>query len=148
MKKKIFRNAILLKILAFILLIAPLATLFYLKKDVYFIKGESVKLSIGAMLTLIFILLIVLGKLKNVNGIIWLSIIWVLTIFMESILKDLKLILPLAISGLVLYNIINYFFNFEYQKFLKIKDSEVDEKIRLKAREEYFSSVVKENSRG
>ena len=50
-----FKKSILFKILAFLFLIAPTLTLIIIKKDVYFIEGETVKLSLGCILALIFL---------------------------------------------------------------------------------------------
>lgn len=139
---KAFRLSILFKILAFVGLLIPIATLIYLKKDVYFIKGETVKLSIGCILTLVFGLFCFLGKVKNLNGIIILAIIWILTYLMKSLINDILLIIPCCIAGLVIYNIFNYFYKHYHEIYLIQRNAKLDQS----AREE--TKVVKVNKTG
>jgi hypothetical protein len=127
---KAFKKSIFFKTLAFIGLIAPIIALLIVKKDVYFIKGETVKLSIGCMLTLVFGLLCFLGKVKNLNGIIVLAIIWVLTFLMKSLVDDILIIIPCCIAGLVIYNIFNHFYKHYHEIYLIQRNAKIDQVAR------------------
>lgn len=139
---KAFRKSIIFKILAFVGLLLPIATLIYLKKDVYFIKGETMKLSIGCILTLVFGLFCFLGKVKNLNGIIILAIIWVLTYLMKSLIDDILLIIPCCIAGLVIYNIFNYFYKHYHDIHLIQRNAKLDQTARQEVK------VVKNSTGG
>ena len=127
---KAFRKSIIFKTLAFIGLIIPIATLIYIKKDVYFIKGETVKLSIGCMLTLVFGLMCFLGKVKNLNGIIVLAIVWVLTFLMKSLVDDILLIIPCCIAGLMVYKVFDHFYKHYHDIYLIQRNAKLDQTAR------------------
>lgn len=139
---KAFRKSILFKTLAFIGLITPLITLIIIKRDVYFIKGESFKLSLGCILTLVFGLLCFLGKIKNLNGIIILAIIWVLTFLLKSLVDDILIIIPCCIAGLVVYNIFNYFYKRNHDIYLIQRNAKLDQTARQEVK-----SIVKGKGR-
>ena len=139
---KAFKKSIIFKILAFVGLLLPIATLIYLKKDVYFIKGETMKLSIGCILTLVFSLFCFLGKVKNLNGIIILAIIWVLTYLMKSLIDDILLIIPCCIAGLVIYNIFNHFYKHYHDIHLIQRNPKLDQSARQEVK------VVKNSTGG
>ncbi len=139
---KAFKKSIIFKTLAFLGLLLPIATLIFIKKDVYFIKGETVKLSLGCMLTLVFGLFCFLGKIKNLNGIIVLAIIWVLTYLMKSLINDILLIIPCCIAGLVIYNIFNHFYKHYHDIYLIQRNAKLDQTARQEVK------VVKNSTGG
>lgn len=125
-----FKKAIIFKILAFIFLIAPMTALIIIKKDTYFIKGENVKLSIGCVLTLIFLIFALLGKLKGINSILILAIVEILTFLMKTLVNDILIIIPCCISGLAMYQLFDYFFK-HYWEIHKIqRNAKLDQTAR------------------
>ena len=145
-----FKLAIMFKILAFIFLIAPMAALLIVKKDVYFIEGENVKLSIGCILTLIFLIFALLGKLKGLNSILILAMVEILTYLMKSLVNDILIIIPCCMSGLIFYQIFDHFYK-HYWEIHKIqRNAKLDQSARnsLTAEETQKPTDVKKLKRG
>ena len=135
--KKALKLAILFKVLAFIFLVAPMGALLIIKKDVYFIKGENVKLSIGCILTLIFLIFALLGKLMGMNSIL------VLTYLMKVLVNDILLIIPCCMGGLVMYQIFDYF----YKHYMEIHKIQRNAKLDQYARNSLVSVSEQEKNK-
>lgn len=81
-------------------LIAPLATLFIIRRDVYIMTPEqSVKLCIGGVMIAVFVILMVMDRLKMPPRIILCALILIMSYLFQSILNDLVLISGLALVG-------------------------------------------------
>lgn len=109
-KRKI--KGIILTILSFIALILPLLILMIWKRNEWFaVKIDTTKVSVGFIIALIFALCMLKGAFKDLDNrfttIFVLGIIAVITWLMESIIKDITIILFAAIIGYILYLIIN-----------------------------------------
>ena len=109
-KRKI--KGIILTVLSFIALILPLLILMVWKRNEWFaVKIDTTKVSIGFIIALIFALCMLKGAFKDLDNrfstIFILGIIAVITWLMESIIKDITIILFAAIVGYILYLIIN-----------------------------------------
>ena len=141
--KKALKLAILFKVLAFIFLVAPMGALLIIKKDVYFIKGENVKLSIGCILTLIFLIFALLGKLKGMNSILILAMVEVLTYLMKVLVNDILLIIPCCMGGLVMYQIFDYF----YKHYMEIHKIQRNAKLDQYARNSLVSVSEQEKNK-
>ena len=130
-------KGILLTFLSFIALVMPLAILMFLKRNEWFaFEVDGTKVSVGFIIALVFALCLLKGAFKDLDPrfttIFVLGIMSVITWLLESIIKDLTLILICSIVGYVLYVILNSFgkasieFAKEYRK----------EKARMSARTE------------
>lgn len=136
--KKAFRNAVLFKVLSIALLILPTLSLFIAKKDVYFISAEeTTKLSIGAIIALITIIVLMISKGKENKELSSFILIFKLAIFelilwlMQSILNDILIIIPCAIGGVLLSWIVETFlFNPNWETYQICKKASIDEKAR------------------
>lgn len=89
---------IILKILDFIFLIAPLAIIMIINREQYFYSYQGYKLSFGCILALIFMILLMKRKVK-LNAFCWCLIATIIFYFLESILKDAVLISAMASIG-------------------------------------------------
>lgn len=141
--KKALNKAILFKVLAFLLLIAPLLTLFIVKKDKYFITTEeTVKLSVGAVIALIFVVWQLLSKAKEdkemryFTGILKLGILEIIMYLMKSIVNDVLIIIPCAMSGMILFWIVDRFlFTPNWETYQICKKASIDERARMIVRQ-------------
>lgn len=131
-----FKKSILFKVLAFLFLIAPTLTLIIIKKDVYFIESESVKLSLGCILALIFLAFCLLGKVKDLNGIIVLAIVEILTYLLKSLVDDILIIIPCCMAGLIMFNVFNYFYKHYHDIYLIQRNASLDQKARNEIKQE------------
>ena len=111
MAKRKFKG-ILLTAISFVALIMPLLILMVWKRNEWFaVKIDTTKVSVGFIIALIFALCMLKGAFKDLDSrfttIFVLGIIAVITWLMESIIKDITIILIAAIIGYVLYLVIN-----------------------------------------
>lgn len=111
MAKRKFKG-ILLTAISFVALIMPLLILMVWKRNEWFaVKIDTTKVSVGFIIALIFALCMLKGAFKDLDNrfttIFVLGIIAVITWLMESIIKDITIILFAAIVGYILYLIIN-----------------------------------------
>ncbi len=108
-KKKLFKGA-MFTALSFIALILPNMVLFVVKRNEYFVHGAD-KISMGAMILLVFSLFMVKGALKDLDKrttvLISLSIMLVTVWCFDSIIADLFWIILSSIIGYVLYLVLN-----------------------------------------
>ena len=134
-----YKKALLFRILSIVGLIAPMLALLIIKKDTYFIKGESTKMSIGCILALIFTFFALKGKLKEVNSLVTLGIIWVLCFLLETLIKDLLIIIPCCMLGNMIYMVLNNF----YKNYNQIHQVQKTAKI-----DQYARNEINNSSRG
>lgn len=111
MAKRKFKG-ILLTAISFVALIMPLLILMVWKRNEWFaVKIDTTKVSVGFIIALIFALCMLKGAFKDLDNrfttIFVLGIIAVITWLMESIIKDITIILIAAIIGYALYLVIN-----------------------------------------
>lgn len=111
MAKRKFKG-VLLTAISFVALIMPLLILMVWKRNEWFaVKIDTTKVSVGFIIALIFALCMLKGAFKDLDNrfttIFTLSIIAVITWLMESIIKDITIILFAAIVGYISYLIIN-----------------------------------------
>ena len=139
--KRLFLG-ILFYTIAFILLIGFEAGWVYFNRSTYFISGVD-KLSGGAMITVVFILLLMRGAFESANKkfktIIILGFLLAIVWFLEPIIKDLFWIILWGIIGYMLYILFSGIaeHNLKYYKAYK------DESARVYARRETSAIVEK-----
>ena len=97
---KIKFKIILLKLASVLVSVLPLFALLIANRDRYMSTPSStVKLCLGGVLILVFAVINVLGRLKNTKRIIIYSALVLLSWFLESVLRDLTVILMMAWLG-------------------------------------------------
>lgn len=143
MKNKRFFGVIF-RLLAIILLLAPLAALTYLNQETWFYSDDAVKkLSVGFIITLMFALMLLKGAFKNLDkrlvGLITLSVFTFVVWMFDSIINDLIWILLCSIIGYVSYLI----FDTIGIRLIEVGKEYQHEKIRIKARNDYEKNEVK-----
>lgn len=99
-KRKLRRRLVFLYIGSFIATVAPLALCVGLNFDKY-ISGprDAVKLSLGGIIALIFVIMRVAGKLKMPRGIVTAAIVFGMAFLLESVLRDLKVLSLMWLCG-------------------------------------------------
>lgn len=93
---------ILFKIIELIFLLSPILGLVYLRKDVWFTQKNVVEISFGAVLCVVVIFFLIKGYMKELSGIIWCLILFLITWFLKTMISDAYLIFGVALMGLVL----------------------------------------------
>lgn len=134
---KAFKKSIFFKILAFVLLVLPTLVLVYIKKDVYFVKANEIyKISIGGALTIAFVVLCVLGKIKMLDKTIIIAIIWGLSFLLKTLINDILWVCPCCIVGTILFNIFNYFSKHYHEIYLIQRNAKLDQSARQEVKQE------------
>lgn len=102
MEKKTHRGfwIFFLSLLSFFFSVAPLATVFLINFDKYTkTVGASVKLGIGGVLAVVFLLLKVLGKLKVPSRVAFYAFMFLGSWLFEAVLADMVLLSGAALLG-------------------------------------------------
>ena len=136
MKKK-YITGILLYVLSFALLIAPIIFLFILNRDKYFIDGQGTDITVGGLIGIGYALLLVTGVFKDIDKafsrlfgmFIALAVVW----FLEAVISDLFWFVLAGIIGYVLYLGLSAWakYNLNYTK------AYINERARVDARADY-----------
>jgi len=126
--------------LAFIFLVGFEVAWVYLHRSTYFVSGVD-KLSSGAMIAIVFIILLMRGAFESANKkfktVIVLGFLLAIVWFLEPIIKDLFWIILWAIVGYVIYILFSSIgeHNMKYYRAYK------DESSRVYARKEANSQI-------
>lgn len=97
---KLKTKLIFLQIGSFLVSIAPLVVVIALKWNSYTSEpSDTIKLGIGCMIGLVFILLKVVGKLKMPSRIVSFGIVFIMSYLLKAILDDLILLSGMALAG-------------------------------------------------
>ena len=140
MNKKLVRGWFL-TFLSFILLISPTTFLFIANYEVW-VQDDAVKISMGAMLGMLYAIIVMRGALKEVSPktatlmsmFVFLGIIW----FLDSIVEDLFWVVLSVILGYIMYIIVSSIGQQNINEYKSYKD----EKTRIKARQEAKDDVI------
>lgn len=139
MTKKLIVGS-LLTALSLIFLILPNVIWFYMNRDTYF-REDSTSLSIGAIMTLIYIVAVMKGAFKQIDKrfatLFSLILFTVIVQFMEAIIHDLVWILMFGSIGYLFYLV----FSFWASSYLRYYKAYKDESARVYARKEIDSEV-------
>ena len=118
---KLRTKLIFLQIGSFLVSVAPLLVVIILKWNSYTSEpSDSIKLGVGCMIGLVFVLLKAVGKLKMPSRIVSFGIVFIMSYLLKAILDDLILLSGMALAGEVLDMII-------FQPFIK----KIKEKIQI-----------------
>jgi hypothetical protein len=132
--KSRFLRGIILRILSFVLLLAPFGVLTFIKKDTWFTSGT--KVSFGMIIMLIFVACLLGGAFKSldkrINVIVTLGVFALVTWFLTPIMGDITWILISALGGYVLYLILSILAD----KDLNYHKEYISEHARVEARKE------------
>lgn len=134
----------LFTVISLVLLIAPNVVWFYINRDTYFETGVD-RLSVGALLTLLFVFALMRGAFKDIDKrtttIISLATVLAILWFFDAIIGDLWWIVLSGLTGYVMY----LFFAIVAKRDLEYHRTLKDEKTRIRARksaqEEELGSV-------
>lgn len=100
-------KAILLYILAFLLLIAPMGYIIYYRRDIYFQETSATKVTVGLLVAIAFTLFIILkgfGSLnKDFKTLISLGVMTGIIALLDVFIKDIVLIMPALFVGWAMF---------------------------------------------
>ena len=133
-KKKIFLGYFIV-FLSILSLFIPLTCLFIHNYDIW-VKQDATKITMGVMLGLIYAIFVLKGALKEISSklatllsmAVFAGVVW----FLDSMIKDLFVVILMIIIGYVLYLILSTIGN----RMIKNGNVYREEKIRTKARRE------------
>jgi hypothetical protein len=139
---KKFLKGIFISILSFVLLILPTVILFMVNYESWVVSGESTKISIGAMLGLLYAVFVMKGAFKDISPKIatlismgiFISIIW----FLDSIMQDLFWVLLSVMIGYIFYIVVSSIGKRELDQYKSYRD----EKSRIYARKEAQEDIL------
>jgi len=126
--------------LSFVVLILPTLILFGINYDEWVVSGETTKISLGAILGLLYAITVMSGALKEVSPkvatlvsmIVFLMVIW----FLESVIQDLFWVVLSVIVGYVLYMGISSIGQRQLNEYRAYKDEKIRVAVRKEAKEE------------
>lgn len=91
---------VLLCIGSFLCSVGPLVGIFIWRREVYFqTVTEVAKLSIGAMIGVVLLIMKIVGKLKMPRRVVFYAVVFVMSILFEAVLMDLTLLSGAALCG-------------------------------------------------
>lgn len=118
-RKQFLTEKIVMQIIHFILLLAPITAVVIMKRETYFTYKSGLSISIGGIISAIVIFLLVKQKFELFAGIWKFVIIFALCYFFQSIMND-----AVIISGAVL---VGYFFSMWFIKPIKRRKMLIEE---------------------
>ena len=130
------RKFILFKILEIVFLLTPIIVLIGLRWNVWFVKRNALEISFGAILAILVVIFLLKGYAKNISGIIWCLMCFLITFFLKSIIEDAYMIFGLALLGLIISKPFNYLSNRNYEIFKIVKNEYEKTYARKKAEKE------------
>ena len=81
-------------------MITPLVTVLIVNRARYFASVEdAVKLTVGGVLCLLFLAIVIFGKMRAPSGLFLCAFVFVLSCLLEPILQDMKLLSGMALTG-------------------------------------------------
>lgn len=138
---KLTAKKILLQIFGFLISIAPIIVVVGLKWDTYTAtKASSVSLGVGGAMAVILILCKALGVLpKKIKPIIGYAVAFVLVCLLDGIIRDLKLLLGMALLGEVLDVAI---FRWQITRIKKQIDANITAEATAKAQQAQTNAII------
>ena len=137
-KLKLFKN--LFTSLAYIGLFTPITIVLIKNFDIYITENKSAfSVGIGGVLSVLSIVLLAKYGFKRLNKVFWSSILWVIVICLETILKDAVVIVTAVEIGVVAFVIFEVPMNY-FKKRCEVRNNEVD---RIIANNEYIEQQNK-----
>lgn len=127
---------VLLQVFGFLVSILPLLVLLGVKWNDYTqTKAETISLCVGGVIALAIMLVKAIDRMpKNMHPLIKYAILLVLAVALDSVIKDLKIILLAAIVGEVLH--------LPFEHFLKKVKLEIDQQATIKAVDNQTKSII------
>lgn len=139
MNKKLL-SGYLLTSLSFVALILPTLILFGINYEEWVVSGETTKISLGAMLGLLYAIFVMNGALKEISPkvatlismVVFLMVIW----FLESVIQDLFWVTLSVIVGYVFYMGISSIGQKQINEYKIYKDEKIRVQVRKQAQDE------------
>jgi len=114
--------------------IAPFMFLYFKRQDVWVTEADGMSIAMAVIIGIVYMLLVFKGALKKVAPLLSMLISTLIfacvTLFLDTIIKDLSLIMFAVTGGLVLF-IVFYKIGYRYIELAKVYGNE---KIRVQAR--------------
>ncbi len=121
-------------ILAIILFVAPFITLYLIKEDEWVVQADGLEIAIGVLIGLAYMFIVFKGILRSIAPLLNLFfsvvIFCIVTFFLDSIIKDLNLVMLSVAIGLLFFII---FYKIGHRQF-EIAKIYADEGVKIAAR--------------
>lgn len=131
-KKKIKFLKNLFTLIAYVLLFLPLLIWVLLNIDKYFVQTNGITVGLGAVMAILFAVLLLKYGFKKFNKVFWISFLLAIVFCLSSIVEDLLPITFFTWTGVVLFAIFEIPMNYYKKKY----DTFEDEEIRVYVRKE------------
>lgn len=139
MNKKLFAGVVYTG-LSFVAMILPTVILFAINYEEWVVSGETTKISLGAMLGLIYAVFVMNGALKEISPkiatlismVVFLMVIW----FLESVIQELFWVVLSVIGGYVLYIGISALGQRQLNEYRVYKEEKIRVQVRKQAQED------------
>ena len=129
--------------LAYIGLFSPITIVLIKNFDVYFTENKSAfSVGMGGVLAILSIVLLAKYGFKRLNKVFWSTILWVMVICLETILKDAVVIVTAVDIGVVAFVVFEIPMNY-FKKRCEIRNNEVD---RIIASNEFSKFLEEKNN--
>ena len=140
MNKRKLLSGYLLTSLSFVVLILPTIILFAINYEDWVVSGETTKITLGAMLGMLYAIFVMNGALKEISPkiatlismVVLLMVIW----FLESVIQDLFWVVLSVIVGYMLYIAISSIGQRQINEYKTYKDEKVRMAVRKQAQED------------
>jgi hypothetical protein len=139
MNKKLI-SGYLITLLSFVVLVMPTIVLFAINYEEWVVSGETTKISLGAMLGMLYAIFVMNGAFKEVSPkiatllsmVVFLMVIW----FLESVIEDLFWVVLSVIVGYMFYIAISSIGQRKINEYKTYKDEKIRMAVRKQAQED------------
>lgn len=139
MKNKLLTGYIFTS-LSFVVLILPTIILFGINYEDWVVSGETTKISLGAILGLLYAIFVMNGALKEISPkvatlgsmIVFLMIVW----FLESVIQDLFWVILSVIVGYIFYMGISTIGQRQLNEYKVFKEEKIRVSVRKQAQDD------------
>lgn len=141
--KKLFLLKNLFTVLAYIGLFLPITIVLIKNFDVYFAENKSAfSVGMGGILAILGVVLLSKYGFKKFNKVFWSTVLWVMVVCLDTILKDAVIIVTAVEIGVVAFVIFEQPMLY-FKKRCEIRNNEVD---RIIANDEYSKFLEEKNN--
>lgn len=129
-KKKIKSLKNLFSFIAYVLLFLPLGIWVALNADKYFVHKSGMSVGMGAIMAVLFIILLLKYGFKKFNKVFWISFLLAIVACLNTIVEDLLPITFFAWIGVILFSIFEIPINYYRKKYNTYEDEETRTYVR------------------
>lgn len=136
-------KAVLLYLLAFLLLIAPIGYLVWYRKDVYFAETSPLQITVGLLIALGFAIFMILKGFGSINKdfktLITLGVLTGIIVLLDVFIADLMYIMPMLFIGWALFIIPKWLAGRYWAKANVKSDQYIIEQVKREVRKDDYN---------